>query len=122
MSGGCFNYSNDATAREIFGYEVNINYGLEKLDADAKKVADDDPLEDREISELVYDVFCLLHSYDWYTECDTSQETYKKDIKYFKKKWFEKTNDERLERLADRAIERIKKAAKEEIDYIKEQQ
>ena len=37
MSGGCFNYSNDATAREIFGYEVNINYGLEKLDADAKK-------------------------------------------------------------------------------------
>lgn len=120
MSGGHFNYSNDGAARDIFGYDVDINYGLDKLQSDAIKVWEEDPLEDREISELVYDVFCLLHSYDWYKESDTSEDDYRKDVKYFKDKWLNKSQDERIDSLVEKAIERIMKVSEEEIKRIKE--
>lgn len=119
MSGGYFNYSNDAAARDIFGYEPAISYGLEDLQREAKQVAKDNPLEDHEISELVYDVFCLLHSYDWYKECDTSYETYQKDVAFFKNKWLRVTPSKRMDRLTEQAIERIKDAAQKEIEGMK---
>lgn len=119
MSGGYFNYSNDTAARDIFGYETKITYGLETLQGEAKQAAKDNPLEDHEISELVYDVFCLLHSYDWYKESDTSYETYQKDVAFFKNKWLRATPSERMDRLIEQAIERIKDAARKEIEEMK---
>lgn len=119
MSGGYFNYSNDAAARDIFGYDTTISYRLENLQREAKQVASDNPLEDHEISELVYDVFCLLHSYDWYKESDTDYETYQKDVAFFKNKWLRGDSSERMDRLTAQAIERIKDAAKEEIEELK---
>lgn len=119
MSGGYFGYSNDAAAREIFDDEVTISYGLENLKDESKQAANDNPLEDHEISELVYDVFCLLHSYDWYKECDTSHETYQKDVAFFKNKWLRGDSSERMDRLTVQAIERIKDAAKKEIEELK---
>lgn len=119
MSGGYFNYSNDTAAREIFGYGPAITYGLEDLQGEAKLVAKDNPLEDHEISELVYDVFCLLHSYDWYKESDTGYETYRKDVVFFKDKWLRSDPSERMNRLIDQAIERIKDVAHKEIEELK---
>lgn len=119
MSGGYFNYSNDTAARDIFGYGPAINYGLKGLQGEAKQVAKDNPLEDHEISELVYDVFCLLHSYDWYKESDTSYETYQKDVVFFKNKWLRVDPSKRMDRLAEQAIERIKDAAQKEIEEVK---
>ena len=119
MSGGYFNYSNDDAARNIFGYGTAITYGLKDLQGEAKQVASDNPLEDHEISELVYDVFCLLHSFDWYKESDTSYETYQKDVAYFKGKWLRGDSSERMGRLTAQAIERIKDAAKKEIEELK---
>lgn len=118
MSGGYFNYSNDNVAREIFGYGITVNYGLEKLKDDSIQAAKDNPLEDHEISELVYDVFCLLHSYDWYKEGDTSYETYQKDVAFFKNKWLRSDPSERMDRLTAQAVERIKDAAKKEIEEL----
>lgn len=120
MSGGYFNYSNDSVARDIFGYGVDINYGLKKLKSDATKVWEENPLEDSEISELVYDVFCLLHSYDWYMSADNSEDMYRKDVKYFKDKWLNKSQDERIDSLVEKAIGRIMKVSEEEIKRIKE--
>lgn len=119
MSGGYFNYSNDDAARSIFGYDAEITYGLESLQREAKQVANDNPLEDHEISELVYDVFCLLHSYDWYKAADTGYETYQKDVAFFKNKWLKVTPSERIDRLTEQAIERIKDAAQKEIEEMK---
>lgn len=119
MSGGYFSYLNDTAAREIFGWELEITYGLENLRRDAKQAAKDNPLEDREISELVYDVFCLLHSYDWYKACDTDYETYQKDVEFFKNKWLKATTSERIDRLTEQAVERIKDAAQKEIEELK---
>ena len=119
MSGGYFNYSNDTAARDIFGYGPAITYGLKDLQGEAKQVAKDNPLEDHEISELVYDVFCLLHSFDWYKGSDTDYETYQKDVAFFKNKWFRGDSSERMERLTAQAIERIKDAAEKEIEELK---
>lgn len=119
MSGGYFNYSNDTAARDIFGYGPTITYGLKDLQGEAKQAASDNPLEDHEISELVYEVFCLLHSFDWYKECDTDYETYQKDVAYFKDKWLRSSSSERMDRLTAQAIERIKDAAKKEIEELK---
>lgn len=109
MSGGRFNYNNDHTCNEIFDYMVSADYGLDDKEtkSQSKKAAMLNPLEDFEISELVYDVFCVLHSYDWYASGDTGEETYRNDVAYFKKKWFGKTAKERVKKLTDNAIERF---------------
>ena len=39
---------------------------------------------DPEISALVYDLFCLLHSYDWAESGDTDMDAYQKDVEIFK--------------------------------------
>lgn len=119
MSGGYFNYSNDVAAQAIFGYDTTISYGLEELKDGSIQAANDNPLEDHEISELVYDVFCLLHSYDWYRQSDTDYEIYQKDVAFFKNKWLRGDSSEYMDRLTAQAIERIKDAAKKEIEELK---
>lgn len=120
MSGGYFNYNNDNAAREIFGSYVEIKCDLSKRQEDAKEVAKNNPLEDREISELAYDLFCLLHSYDWYKSSDTSFKDYKDDVEFFKTKWLYGGRTKRINFLVDRAIDRIKTEADAEISALKE--
>lgn len=81
MSGGCWNYMNDSAASEILGYHIYVGYGLdsERHNENYKMVVRDNPLGDPEISALVYDVFCLLHSYDWAESGDTDMNDYAKD-------------------------------------------
>lgn len=86
MSGGHFNYDNDRACNEIFGWGVSADYGTEGFEQ-SKLARRINPLEDLVISELVFDVFCLLHSYDWYRSGDTCEETYRDDVKRFKQKW-----------------------------------
>lgn len=76
MSGGCWNYMNDSAASEILGYHIYVGYGLDsdKHEKNYKQVIRDNPLGDPEISALVYDVFCLLHSYDWAESGDTDMD------------------------------------------------
>ena len=94
MSGGRFDYINDTCKREIFGW-----------------YCEDDRVpnvfEDVEISELIYDVFGLIHDYDWYASSDTSEETWLKQKSEFKKKWL-KEDEERVKRIIDESIERCK--------------
>ena len=85
MSGGCWNYMNDSAASEILGYHIYVGYGLdsERHNENYKMVVRDNPLGDPEISALVYDVFCLLHSYDWAESGDTDMNDYQKDVEIF---------------------------------------
>ena len=88
MSGGCWNYMNDSAASEILGYHIYVGYGLDsdKHEKNYKQVVRDNPLGDPEISALVYDVFCLLHSYDWAESGDTDMDAYQKDVEIFKRR------------------------------------
>ena len=109
MSGGCWNYMNDSTASEILGYHIYVGYGLdsERHNENYKMVVRDNPLGDPEISALVFDVFCLLHSYDWAESGDTSMDAYQKDVAVFKDRWFKKVRKDRIKEMIDISIEKL---------------
>jgi hypothetical protein len=103
MSGGWWNYENDHAARAIFGWHMDVDYGKEGF-SQGKNARRKNPLKDKQISELVWDVFCLLHSFDWYMEGDTSEETYKEDLKYFREKWLNVSSEELVHREIEKAL------------------
>ena len=91
MSGGHFEYLDSRLKDEIFGYEDKV-----------KNV-----FEDREISELVFDVLDLIHEFDWYYSGDTGKETYLEAKAKFKKKWFS-SRGVRIKRTIDTAIDEVR--------------
>ena len=110
MSGGCWNYMNDSAASEILGYHIYVGYGLDsdKHEKNYKQAIRDNPLGDPEISALVYDVFCLLHSYDWAESGDTDMDAYQKDVEIFKSQWFKKARKDRIKEMIDISTEKLK--------------
>lgn len=113
MSGGHWDYQTDRACNEVFGWNASADCGLGKGDyaANVKWARKLNPLEDKQLSELIYDVFCLLHSYDWYISADTCEDTYRKDVEYFKNKWLKETN----KMLVRREINQTLAEAKEEL-------
>ena len=91
MSGGHFEYLNSRLKDEIFGYEDKV-----------KNV-----FEDREISELVFDVLDLIHEFDWYYSGDTDKETYLEAKAKFKKKWLGNKGI-RIKRTIDTALDEVR--------------
>ena len=85
MSGGTFNYHNDRLKDEIFPYSCNTSLKARSIN----------PLEDRVISELVYDILELIHVYDYYAAADTGEDTYRAAVKDFKDKWLSKKFDKK---------------------------
>lgn len=82
MSGGNWDYRNDILCGEIFGYCIE----------NTKEARRANPLEDVLISGIVFDVFKLLHAYDWYACGDTGESDYREAVSAFKDKYL-KTND-----------------------------
>lgn len=95
---------------EILGYHIYVGYGLDsdKHEKNYKQVIRDNPLGDPEISALVYDVFCLLHSYDWAESGDTDMDAYQKDVEIFKSQWFKKARKDRIKEMIDISTEKLK--------------
>ena len=91
MSGGHFNYVDSRLKDEIFGWSDKCHNAL----------------EDRELSELVWDILDLLHDYDWYMSGDTCKEKYLKAKSEFKKKWFS-NRGMAVRRTIDNAINELK--------------
>lgn len=113
MSGGHFGYKETSLCGEIFGWGIDAEYGLEKkkIKTNSRVAGQINPLEDRQISELVYDVLCLINSFDYYKSGDTGEECYRSDIVYFKKKWLETSKSE----IDKRTVDDILQSAREEI-------
>ena len=107
MSGGHWDYRNDNLARDIFGWHLNLDYGEQGF-AERRKAMRLNPLEDKEISGLVWDVFCLLHSYDWYASGDTSEETYRQDVEFFKNRWLKPSRKNVLRGVVEDCCEDLK--------------
>ena len=110
MSGGHWNYKNDDVCYELFNWDVSPTYGIESKEQKryAKTAREIDPMEDIELSDLIYDVFCLIHSADWYKSGDNSEETYRKDVEAFKKKWFKNKRSDRLKEYVNAAVEELR--------------
>ena len=97
MSGGHWNYVNDSLRNEIFGYSYDKRAALRA-----------NPFEDRLISEIVWDVFDLLHAYDWYASGDTCEETYRDAILKFKQRWLGKLETKFIEDFVNEALSQTK--------------
>lgn len=63
MSGGRFNYTNDCLSSEMFSY-LSPSRGQSEFDL-ADQARRINPLKDRQVSELCWDLLCLIHSFDW---------------------------------------------------------
>jgi len=63
------------------------------------------PMEDKQISELVFDVLCLIYSADWYKSGDTGEDCYEKDLEFFKQKWLKVEPNDLIKREIDQAVE-----------------
>lgn len=100
MSGGHFDYRNDNLCHDIYGWGISPDYGDRGFEQ-SKIARRADPLDDIVMSELVFDVFCVLHSYDWYQSGDTCEETYRKDVQRFKDKWLKQIPDEQIREIID---------------------
>lgn len=92
MSGGRFDYKDSALRTEIFGWGDKFT----------------NVFEDREISELVWDVLDLVHDFDWYKSGDTCEETWLKKKKAFKQKWFDTLRKDRIKSIVNKAFEESK--------------
>lgn len=93
MSGGYFEYADRRAKDKIFGYLGDELKG--------------NVFEDWEITELVWDVFNLIHYFDWYKSGDNCKKDYLSKKAEFKEKWLAK-RPERVKEIIDLAIAEAK--------------
>ena len=94
MSGGHFNYANNSLQDQIF-----------PLSWTGKRDPQDNPFRDLEISDLVFDVFGLIHDLDYFESADYGEGTYRKHLTEFKDKWFGKgAHQKRMTKYIDESI------------------
>lgn len=103
MSGGHFDYRNDNLCHDIYGWGIYPDYGDRGFEQ-SKLARQLDPLDDIVMSELVFDVFCVLHSYDWYQSGDTGEDDYRADVQRFKNKWLTPMSDDYIKIIIDDEI------------------
>lgn len=65
-------------------------------------------MKDKQVSELCWDLFCLMHSFDWMISGDTGDETYEADLRYFKDKWLKATPKILAKREVDKSLAELK--------------
>lgn len=61
-------------------------------------------MEDDELDDLMRDIAKLARSLEWYLSSDTDKESYKKNVKSFKEKWFNGDRTERLKGYIDKEL------------------
>lgn len=96
MSGGSWNSHHSLLADELFGWGLSLTYGKDRF-KNSKVARNIDPMEDKELSEMLWDILCLLHSKDYYESGDINKSTYEEDVAEFKKKWFKRSKKDTLE-------------------------
>lgn len=106
MSGGSHNYVYSTLANELGIPCGHYGYGTSDEDyvKDVTQTRRINPMEDEDLSEMMYDISCLLHSLEWYRSDDTGEEQYIKDKDCFKAKWLDRwigRLEQMLERLRD---------------------
>lgn len=97
MSGGSLDYLAYDIERKLFDYKADIHYSNINGEPEVKIARKLNPMHDRELSEMMYDIACLLHGLEWSDSGDIGEDAYKEYKKKFKDKWFKRTDKDRIE-------------------------
>lgn len=108
MSGGRFNYLDRSLTLEMFDVLSEYGMGDDEYQRNVKRIRRTNHFQDKVISELIYDVMCLIHSYDWYVSDDTDERTYRADVKFFKTKWLNFLDEKRVREIVDGELESVR--------------
>lgn len=114
MSGGYLEGTYERLAIELYGWGPSIHYG-ERGFKQANAAGRLNPLEDRELSKLVWDLLCVLHSFDYYKSGDIGEDGYREDVQYFKDKWLKPGRKATVKRLVDEEVERLREELYQEL-------
>lgn len=108
MSGGYLSNTNDRLAGELFGVLPYPSY--EEQGADLSAIARQvDPLEDKLLSELTWDMLCVLNAYDYYKSGDICEESYREDVDGFKAKWLKPFKKDQVRKIVTEELEATRK-------------
>lgn len=78
-----------------------------------------DRMYDSQLNEMMKDLCKLLHDLEWWESCDYSEDTYRKTVTEFKKKWFKQTKID-VKKQIESEFERTKNELLKEFDYLKD--
>ena len=96
MSGGSFNYLYSTMSNQLFDYAISGHYSDIDNKENIRIARKINPMRDRELSELLYDVTCLLHALEWYESADIGEDSYKEYVNQFKTKWLNRSDADRV--------------------------
>lgn len=65
---------------------------------------------DAEMDDLIKDLCKVLHDLEWWQSGDTDEESYRKSLAKFKKKWFQGDRNKRLKGYIDNQIGKVKRS------------
>lgn len=94
MSGGSYNYVHCRVEEEC----VNRMY-------------------DSQLNEMMKDLVKVLHDLEWWQSSDTGEDTYRRAVTEFKKKWFKQTKID-VQKQIESEFERTKDELMKEFKYL----
>lgn len=72
---------------------------------------------DRQLDEMMKDLVKVLHDLEWWQSSDTGEDTYRRAVTEFKKKWFKQTKID-VQRQIESEFELTKNELLKEFDYL----
>ena len=74
---------------------------------------------DRQLDEMMKDLVKVLHDLEWWQSSDTGEDTYRRAVTEFKKKWFKQTKID-VQKQIDSKFEQTKNQLLKEFEYLKD--
>lgn len=74
---------------------------------------------DRQLDEMMKDLVKVLHDLEWWQSSDTGEDTYRRAVTEFKKKWFKQTKID-VQKQIESEFESTKNELLKEFDYLKD--
>lgn len=72
---------------------------------------------DSQLNEMMKDLVKVLHDLEWWQSSDTGEDTYRRAVTEFKKKWFKQTKID-VQKQIESEFERTKDELKKEFEYL----
>ena len=74
---------------------------------------------DSQLNAMMKDLVDLLHDLEWWQSCDYGEDTYRKTVAEFKRKWFKQTKID-VQKQIESEFEQTKNQLLKEFEYLKD--